>query len=585
LAKKKILNIGLVLVILGIIGLISYQHKKSQREMREILRLQKAREEFLKDLEPIPPVEVPGIKLVAHFNERGNKAPLGEFGAWDKDPNDFTQTCYDSFSPIVKRGEKGYSLRIDYDVDSPNPAYNGIWFKLGNVDLRDYKYLVLCVKVDKKRGFTKHFKIELKNNYGEKGIFYLTNITDNWKQYKIPLNKFMGISNFDKLKELVFVFEDWRVTKKEGTIYVDDIYFTKGKILSKPLCKIFKTARERIPKPDISKLSDKEFLELLQRKAFAFFWKEANPENGLLKDKANNFKKDDFKVASIACVGFALTSYPIAIEKGWITKEEGLMRTIKTLSFFRDKIENIHGFFYHFVGMDNGKRAWNCELSSIDTALFLAGALFAGEYFKGKVKELADDIYKRVDWDWMLDKGDVLAMGWNPEKGFLPDRWNKYGEEMILYLLAIGSPTHPIPAEIWDKIVRPIWSYAGFTSLVSPPLFTHQYSHIWVDFKNKHDRYADYFKSSVNATLANRQFCIDNKYNSKTFNENSWGLTACESPAGYRAYGSPPGYANYDGTVAITAPGGSIVFTPYAGFMKIIKISSGANMDLVIVLI
>jgi hypothetical protein len=556
---RKILRVIVVLILTGL-SLVIFKHYNKQRIIKE--KRKRAREEFLSDLKPIPEVKIPGVILVAHFNEKENKGPLGPFGAWSKDPNDFTQFCYDSFSPLEKRGNKGYSLRIDYDVDSPNPAFNGIWFKLGGVDLSNYKYLILWVKGDEKRGFTQHFKIELKNGRGEKGIYYLTGIDNRWKEFKIPLNKFMGISSFDDMQEMVFVFEDWRVSKKEGTLYVDDIYFTQGKILDKPLCEIFLTARERIPKPDISKLSDEEFLELLQRKAFLYFWQETNPETGLTKDKANNFKKDDFKVASIAAVGFALTAYPIGIEKGWISYEEGLERTLNTLFFFRDRMENVHGFFYHFVGMDNGVRVWNCEVSSIDTALFLAGALFAGEYFGGKVKQLAEEIYRRVEWDWMLGGGDTLCMGWTPEKGFLPHRWNKYGEELILYLLAIGSPTHPIPSETWDKIRRPIWSYDKYTCISSPPLFTHQYSHIWVDFRNKHDKYADYFRSSVNATLANRQFCIDNKYNSLTYGENSWGLTACECPAGYRAYGAPPGYASHDGTVAFTASGGSIPFAP-----------------------
>ncbi len=552
---------SLLLISIFIIALLLvFQNQKKIKEWGKGKEL--ARRQFLEEIKPGPGVEIAGIILCSHFNERENKGPLGEFGAWSKDPSDDTQGCYDSFTPLIKRGTSGYALKIDYDVDSPNTAYNGIWFKLGNIDLSGYKYLALWVKGDEKKGFTKNFKIELKNAVGRRGTYYLTDIDKEWKQFVIPLEKFRGMTKFDNMEELVLVFEDWKVSAKEGTLYVDDIYFTKEAILDKPLTEIYKTNRGNISRPDILKLSDTEFLELLQRKAFVYFWVETNPQTGLTKDKASNFKDDTSKVASIAAVGFALTSYPIAIEKGWLTREEGLERTLNTLLFFRDKMENVHGFFYHFVGMNDGKRVWNCELSSIDTALFLGGALFAGEYFGGEIKELAEGIYERVEWNWMLAEGDTLCMGWTPEKGFLQHRWNKYGEESILYLLAIGSPTHPIPASAWDKIRRPIFSYQGYTSIASPPLFTHQYSHIWIDFRNRHDRHADYFKSSVNATLANRQFCIDNKDNSKTFNENSWGLTACESPAGYRAYGAPPGYANYDGTVAFTAAGGSVPFAP-----------------------
>ncbi len=558
--KGKSSKVGIVFILLtSLLVLAVHKQKIVQKERKKI---EAAREDFLKDLEPIPDLKVPGIKLLSHFNENENRTSLGEFGSWDKAPEDYSQTCYDSFTPLVKRGDKGYSLRIDYDVDSENSAFNGVWFKLSGVDLSDYKSLVMWVKGDEQRKYTKHFKVEVKNSLGQKGVYYITDLTSDWKQYIIPLEKLMGLSDFSQMQELIIVFEDWRVTEKEGTIYIDDAYFTKGEILKEPLCNIYKTLRERIAKPDISKMSDKEFLELLERKAFGYFWRETNHETGLTKDKASNFKDDNLKVASIAAVGFALTSYCVAAEKGWISREEAMERTLNTLFFFRDKIENVHGFFYHFVGMENGERVWGCELSSIDTALFLSGALFAGEYFGCKVKELAQEIYERIEWDWMLGEGDTLSMGWTPENGFLTDRWNKYGEQMIMYLLAIGSPTHPIPVSSWHIIRRPIWSYEGYVCLASPPLFTHQYSHLWVDFRGKHDDYVDYFKSSVNATKANRQFCINNKFNSKSFNENSWGLTACESPAGYRAYGTPPGYANYDGTVAFTAAGGSIPFAP-----------------------
>ncbi|MDP8252781.1 MAG: glucoamylase family protein [Candidatus Kaelpia aquatica] len=556
--RKISLIAALVFVILIVIFSTNrYLKVKNIREKRE-----QSRQEFQEDLKPIAQAEVPGIFLLSHFNEKENKSSLGDFGAWDKAPNDYSQSCYDSFSSLTHVGDSGYSLRIDYDVDSPSSAFNGVWFDLGAVDLSQYKQIVIWAKGDRDKGYTKDFKLEVQDSQGKKGAYYITGLSDEWREYTVDLDRFVGALEWGSMRKLVIVFEDWKATQKEGTIYVDDIYFTAAETLSDSCSVLFPTARERIPKPDMSCLSDQQFLELIQRKAFGYFWNEANPDTGLIKDKANNFKDDNFQVASIAAVGFALSSYPIAVEKGWISKEEALERTLNTLFYFRDKLENVHGFFYHFVGMDNGKRVWNCELSSIDTALFLAGALAAGEYFGSKVRELAEELYERVEWDWMLAEGDTLCMGWMPETGFLPDRWNRYGEQMLMYLFAIGSPTYPISPEVWDEIRRPIWSYEGYTCLVSPPLFTHQYSHIWVDFRNKHDDYADYFQSSVNATLANREFCINNKFNSMTFNENSWGLTACESPAGYDAYGAPPGYAYYDGTVAFTALGGSIPFAP-----------------------
>ena len=556
--KKFFLTIILIAVIFTTVFSINKFFRFKHLKERKIL----ARQEFLKDLELKPQVKIPGILLLSNFNERENKTVLGDFGAWDKDPNDYSQSCYESFSPLTYVGGRGYSLRLDYDVDSASSAFNGVWFDLGGADLSQYKQLVLWAKGDKEKGYTEDFKLEVQSSRGNKGAYYITGLSDDWQEYIIDLDQFVGISEWSNIRKLVVVFEDWKAAQKEGAVYIDDIYFTESKTLDDSCSKLFPIARERISKPDISCLSDQQFLELIQRKAFAYFWQEANSETGLIKDKSNNFKDDNFQIASIAAVGFALSSYPVAVERGWITKEEALERVLNTLFYFRDKLENVHGFFYHFVGMSNGKRVWNCELSSVDTALFLAGALVAGEYFGAKVRDLAGELYERVEWDWMMGEGDTLCMGWMPETGFLPDRWNRYGEELLMYLFAIGSPTHPISAEVWDRIRRPIRSYEGYISLASPPMFTHQYSHIWVDFRNKHDKYIDYFKSSINATLANRQFCINNKFNSMTFNENSWGLTACESPAGYHAYGAPPGYAYYDGTIAFTALGGSIPFAP-----------------------
>ncbi|MBI4398746.1 MAG: hypothetical protein HY586_06440 [Candidatus Omnitrophica bacterium] len=310
-------------------------------------------------------------------------------------------------------------------------------------------------------------------------------------------------------------------------------------------------------------LSDRELLNLVQKKCFNYFWNEANPQNGLVRDKAFNFKGGGDPVASIAAVGFALTAYPIGIQNKWISRAEGYYRTLKTLKFFRDHAPEEHGFFYHFLDMEEGKRAWNSEVSSIDTALFLAGALFAAEYFKGtEVEEIAHELYSRVDFPWMLNGGAALAMGWKPETGFLTPRWDSYNESMILYFLAIGSSRHPISARSWKAVKRKIMAYGPYILMASPPLFTHQYSHCWIDFRGKTDGEANYFKNSMNATLANRLFCLDQRNHYQTYSEHTWGLTASDGPAGYRAYGAEPGGAVHDGTVAPTAAISSIVFTP-----------------------
>ncbi|MCM8779464.1 MAG: hypothetical protein NC834_06780, partial [Candidatus Omnitrophica bacterium] len=321
--------------------------------------------------------------------------------------------------------------------------------------------------------------------------------------------------------------------------------------------------------PEINQLEDDKFLELVQRKAFEFFWYEANPENGLVKDRANNFASDDYKISSVASVGFGLTAICIAEKRGWLSHESAYNRVLTTLKFFRDKMKREFGFYYHFVHLDTGEPLRKSEVSSIDTALFLAGALFCGEFYKGtEVEKLAREIYLGVEWNKMLNQGTTLSMGWKPshlpDSGFIVDRWSYYSEAMLLYLLAIGSPTHPIPAEYWFEWLRPIRKYKNFVTVSFPALFAHQYSHLWVDFRNKNDGIADYFQNSVEATLANRQFCIDNMNKYKTYGLDSWGLTASDGPEGYNVYGAPPSIypPKHDGTIAPTAPGGSVMFTP-----------------------
>lgn len=311
-------------------------------------------------------------------------------------------------------------------------------------------------------------------------------------------------------------------------------------------------------------LSDEELLDRIQRQSLDFFLMESNPKNGLVRDRANNFSRGaGNSPASIASVGFALTAYAVGVERDWLDINTARERTYQTLQFFLNEAPHEHGFFYHFMNMNTGKNTRQSELSPIDTTLFLAGALFAAEYYEDTaIRDLAMKIYERVDWKWMLHNGETFAMAWSPSTGFSRHRWDTYCESMIMYLLAIASPTHPIPAESWKAFNRPVGSYGSYRVIQMPPLFTHQYSHIWIDFRDKNDGFADYFKNSVNATLANRQFAIDQAPLFKSYGPNSWGITASDGPGGYKAYGAPPGWAEHDGTVAPTACGGSIVFTP-----------------------
>jgi len=312
--------------------------------------------------------------------------------------------------------------------------------------------------------------------------------------------------------------------------------------------------------------SDEEFLDLVQYHLVQYFLNESNKNNGLVKDRASNKNDDEHTIASIASVGFAIPAYVIGAERGWIKEQEAYTRVLKTLTFFNDSMEHTNGFYFHFVNMETAKREMASEVSSIDTALLLGGVLFARQYYKGtEVEEIATKLYERVVWPWMQNAEDTFSMGWKPTPPggkFLAPRWSDYNECMLLYLLAIGSGTYSIDASAWDGINRPVDRYGEHVLIKSPPLFTHQYSHVFIDFRDKHDAYADYFKNSTAATLANREFCIDQKKNYKTYDEDIWGLTACDGPGGYKAYGAKPGHAHHDGTVAPTAAGGSIVFTP-----------------------
>ncbi len=327
---------------------------------------------------------------------------------------------------------------------------------------------------------------------------------------------------------------------------------------------------------------DAEFLELLQATAFDYFWREANPTNGLVKDRSttNSF-------CSIAATGFGLTALGIGVDHGWISRAQARTRALTTLRTFWEGpqgpaaagVIGHRGWFYHFLDMDTATRFRQVELSSIDTALFLAGALYAREYFNSshpderRIRELADALLERVDWHWMTDGGDTLTMGWHPESGFIPSRWVGYNEAMILYLLALGAPRNPLPPESWTAWTRGYrwathhgWSYVEF-----PPLFGHQYSHCWVDFRGRADawmrvRGLDYFENSRRATLANRAYCMENPRGWRGYGPLQWGLTACDGPGfgpyhAYMARGAPPP-ENDDGTLAPTAVGGSLPFAP-----------------------
>ncbi|MCL1498041.1 glucoamylase family protein [Xanthomonas nasturtii] len=333
----------------------------------------------------------------------------------------------------------------------------------------------------------------------------------------------------------------------------------------------------------------------IERRTFQFFWDTTNELNGLAPDR---FPSRPF--ASIASVGFALTAYPIGIENGWVSRNQAIDRTLTTLKFFRDAPmgpqktgrAGYKGFYYHFLDMQQGNRydSW-VELSSVDTALLMMGVLFTQSYYDGddrrekEIRQIADTLYKRVDWRWLQQRAPLISMGWFPESGFIDHDWMGYNEAMMLYILALGSPTHGVDPEAWTSWTRTYnndWGvYQGQEYLSFGPLFGHQYSHVWIDFRDIQDQYMrergiDYFLNSRRATLAQRDYAIDNPMKWKDYGENVWGLTAGDGPQNtsqeyrgeqrqFRHYSSRGAglRENFDdGTIAPTAAISSIVFAP-----------------------
>jgi hypothetical protein len=319
---------------------------------------------------------------------------------------------------------------------------------------------------------------------------------------------------------------------------------------------------------------DELFLEDLERRSFDYFWEQADPKTGLVADRArmdgSPLDESHLNVASIAATGFGLTALCIADERKWIKSDQAKERVRNTLRFFANRAFHKNGWFYHWLDAKTGERRWQSEVSSIDTALLVAGVLTAGQYYRedAEVASLATTIYDRIDFRWMLNGHPLLlSHGWKPETGFLRPRWDTYSEDAILYLLAIGSNTHPISAQSWYALWRDRYRYEAYTyfTTIGVPLFMHQYSHAWVDFRNRRevrgDR-IDYFENSIAATLAHREFCIDLTGEFPGYGPNVWGITASDSAKGYLAWGGPPRDPAIDGTVVPSAPGGSLMFTP-----------------------
>jgi hypothetical protein len=335
-----------------------------------------------------------------------------------------------------------------------------------------------------------------------------------------------------------------------------------------------------------------DLVEDIQERTFRWFWDLAQPENGLIPDR---WPTPSF--SSVAAVGFGLTAYPIGVERGWITREEARRRVLTTLRFLESAPQGPEpkgrtghkGFFYHFLDMKTGTRFETVELSTIDTTLLLAGALFCQSYFarddpeEEEIRQLVETLYRRADWNWAKPEPPRVSMGWHPEKGFIEHEWIGLNEAMILYVLALGSPTHPIDPEDWEAWTSTYrWGeFYGQEHVNFAPLFGHQYSHVWIDFREIQDAYMrgkgiDYFENSRRATLSQRAYAMDNPNHFRGYGENVWGLTACDGPIDgdleidgrnvrfmtYAARGAALGEIRDDGTIAPTAAISSIAFAP-----------------------
>ena len=308
--------------------------------------------------------------------------------------------------------------------------------------------------------------------------------------------------------------------------------------------------------------TDEQLLDEIQRATFSFFWDEASSNTGQVKDRALANGNDSKKMSSIAATGFGLTSLCIGDQREYGKHPEILERVRKTLRFLANDLPNEHGFFYHFIHMGTGQRWEKCELSSIDSSLLYCGVLTARQYFADQeIKDLATKIYERVDWPWMLNGGKTFSMGWHPESGFLDSRWEHFCELMMIYLLAIGSPTHPVPPSSWNAWTRPKIKYQGIEYISGDdPIFTHQYSQAWFDFRNKRDAYADYFENSIKATRAHKLFCLSLRNWFPDYSDNLWGISASDYVKGYTAWGGPPPQGPIDGSIVPCATGGSLPF-------------------------
>lgn len=470
----------------------------------------------------------------------------GMSGVWEKDPMDDEEMCTQAIVYDPGGATRNKVLRLTYDVDSPRPAYNGFWTRLNGLDLTSLREVRFKIKGDKEAGFPRVIKVEIKNPVST-GHFYVRGISDRWQEIRIPIEAFRGLRDPGRADELVVVFEDRMAGQKQGIIYLDDIAiagsrraYEKQDSLTRKA--VYAQLLGILEKPD------DEFLHEVEQRIFAYFPDMSDPATGLVRDRSTPGSP-----ASIAATGFGLAAFCIAESRGWMSRVEAYQRVMKILRTLEDHAAHERGYFYHFLDAGTAKRWGNSEVSSIDTALLMAGVITAGRYFRHtEAEHVARRLYERVQWDWMAaNEQGLLFMEWTPENQFEKSAvWNMAAEEMILYILAMGSTHHAVPADAWMQWERNTHIEGGRAFVTDPggSLFTHLYSHAFIDFRNQEDAFADYWENSRNAVLANRDFCMRHAGIFKGYGSLGWGLSASDGPSGYRAYGAKEHF--HDGTLA-----------------------------------
>lgn len=326
---------------------------------------------------------------------------------------------------------------------------------------------------------------------------------------------------------------------------------TQGVFINRPLTQVSKDADT--------------LLDDLEGRGCDFFYNEANPKTGLVRDRAPAAGLSLSRISSIAATGFGLTALCIAHKRNYLRPLDCETRVEKTLAFLLEDCPHEHGFLYHFIDIESGQRKFGSELSSIDTSLLLCGVLTCRQYFAGnpRIEALATTFYRRVDWEWMLNGGTTLSMGWLPDQGFLKHRWDIYSELMTMYLMAIGSPTHPVPPETWNALQRPVVQFGGIDYISGvAPLFIHQYAHAWCDYRDVRDLHTNYFTNSIAATRAHQLWCLTEGRKFPWIDQDLWGISASDARDGYRVWGGPPEMGQPDGTLVPSACGGSLIFLP-----------------------